>query len=339
MVPSSDFIKKIPKAELHVHLEGTVLPATWKRLVQKHDIQELYSVVEKVDDRYIYKTFNEFLMVFKDILLSFRSAEDFYEITKDYLAGAVKQNIRYCEVMMTPWFVLPQGIEYDDMMWEIDRAANEIEALHDIEMRLILDGPRQFRKEVVKEVFDMAVNDKTGRVIGVGLGGDEENHPAHGYVEEFDYARSHGLKTIAHAGETAGEKSMLETIQHLKVSRIGHCLGIPESSELERLIFENNVTLDLNPWSNVRTNVIGSIEEHPMKIYLDRGYPITLNSDDPGVFGNSQLKEFQTIVDIHKIDKTQLGSISKNAVIGSFMDQAKKTRLLDEIDQFIKDND
>ena len=324
--------RDLPKVELHVHLEGTVDPTFWKSLLKKHQTPEFDLPLAEFEKRFQYASFDQFLEVFRDIIFSFKAADDFYDLTLHYLHNAVTQNIRYCEVMMTPWFVVQRGIDYQEMMAEIDRAAKEVESEHDIEMKLILDGPRNFGKDVVKEVFDMAIQDQTGRVIAVGLGGDEANYPAEDYVEEFEYARAHGLQTIAHAGETAGEQSMLDTINLLKAKRLGHCLGIAKDSELERLIEQEGVTLDLCPWSNVNTRVIGSINEHPMYEYLTRGYPITLNSDDPGMFGNSLMQEYETFNNLYHPSAAQLGTLAKNAVSGSFMSEEKKSKLNREID-------
>lgn len=326
------FILALPKVELHVHLEGTVTPAFWKKLLEKHAESEAVASLASLEQRFRYDSFEHFLHVYRDVIFSFKAADDFYELTRHYLQMAVDQGIRYSEVMMTPWFLVKQGIDFHEMMAEIDRAASEMEAKHPIEMKLIFDGPRNFGKEVVRKVFEMAVSDRTGRVIAVGLGGDEKNYPAPWYREAFDYARAQGLGTIAHAGETAGEQSMLETIQHLKVSRMGHCLGIPQRSELERLIQEREITLDLCPWSNVSTAVIERIEDHPMGDYLAREYPITLNSDDPGMFGNSLLKEYHCLADLHHPSIEQWGRLARHAVQGSFLPGEKKDRLNREID-------
>lgn len=338
-VASQQFIKALPKVELHVHLEGTATPEFWKKLLEKHNSLDPIPSLSELEKRYQFRTFLDFLEVFRDVLFSFRTPGDFYDLTVSFLNDLVKQNVRYCEVMLTPWFVAQRGIDYFELMAEIDRAAKEIEAEAEIEMKLILDGPRNFGPEVVKEVFDMAVADKTGRVIGVGLGGDEKNFPAEWFANEFEFARSHGLNVIAHAGETAGEASMLNAIEKLKVSRIGHCLAIPAKSKLENTIFENNITLDLCPWSNVATRVIDEIGDHPMFDYFSRGYPITLNSDDPGMFGTSITKEYQTMVDLYGLSRQQLAQISKNAVNGSFLENPKKQRLVGEIEGFCQSAD
>lgn len=328
---TAEFIKALPKVELHVHLEGSVTPRFWKQLLDKHQNGKGASTLIELEKRFHFKSFPEFLDLFRDVIYSFKTPEDFYDLTRHFLQSAVEQNIRYCEVMFTPWFVVQQGIDYQDLMSEIDRAAREIEASSATSMKLILDGPRNFGKRAVKEVFEMAVRDQTGRVIGVGLGGDEKNFPAKLYADEFNYAQAEGLATIVHAGETAGEQSMLDAIEYLNPSRLGHCLGIPPASRLEQLILDRKLTLDLCPWSNVSTGVIAQIDHHPMYEYWQRGYPITLNSDDPGMFGTSLTKEYETLAGLYPLSFEQLGVLAMNAVNGSFLSKGKKLILAKEI--------
>ncbi len=330
------FIRLLPKVELHVHLEGSVTPEFWLKLIKKHHPNGPCPTLEELMERFRFPDFQGFLEAFRDIVFSFHAPDDLYDLTRYFLAKAVKQNVKYCEVMFTPWFLVKRGIDFNEMMSEIDRAAKEIENESDIEMKLIFDGPRNFGNEAVREVFTMAMQDKTGRVIGVGIGGDEKTHPARLFPDEFDYARASGLHTIGHAGETDGVESMLDTIQLLKVSRIGHCLGIPESSKLEGIIFENNITLDLCPWSNVATGSIPSIEKHPFPDYLKRGYPITLNSDDPGIFNTNINKEFDIMLELYNLTAEQLAGICANAVSGSFLPDAKKKILSDDIKECVE---
>lgn len=332
----TELIKQLPKAELHVHLEGSVTPAFWKHLLEKHASSGPIPSLEALKNRFHYDSFAAFLEVYRDVVFSFNSPDDFYELTLLYLNNALTHNIRYVEMMMTPWFSVKRGINLAEILAEIDRAAKEIEKKADITLKLIFDGPRNFGRDVVQDVFTMATEDRTGRVIGVGLGGDEKNFPAHLFRDCFAFARAEGFNTIAHAGETAGEASMIDAVELLKVSRLGHCLGIPRQSRLERLILEKEITLDMCPWSNVTTRVIDSISDHPMFDYLQRNYPVTLNTDDPGMFGNTLTKEYETLVECHDVSAEQLAQLCKNSVLGSFLPKDGKSALLAEIEGTLK---
>lgn len=329
---STQFIKFLPKVELHVHLEGSVNPAFMLNLLKQDSNENEHLTLVDVKERFEFKNFVDFIETFKEVIRLIRTPNDIYNLTNHFLDQAAEQNIRYCEVMFTPWFLTNKGMDFFELMAEVDRAAKEREKTAGIEMKLILDGPRNMGKKVVREVFTMAMKDKTGRVIGVGLGGDEQQFPAHLFIEEFEYARASGLKTIAHAGENDGEQSMIDAIQLLKVKRLGHCLGIKKNSELETMIFHNHVTLDLCPWSNVETGAINSIGAHPFCDYLKRGYPVTLNSDDPGFFKTTLNREYQTMFDQFDITLLDLTQVSKNAVSGSFLSSEKKRALYREIE-------
>jgi adenosine deaminase len=330
-----EFILKIPKVELHVHLEGSVTPEFWLDLYIRHSEDNSIPSIDDLRKRFQFGSFNDFISAFRDVIFTFRTPEDFYYLTLNFLNRAADQNIRYCEVMFTPWFLEQRGIDFYEMMSEIDRAAIEIEKKRDVKMKLIFDGPRNFGSKVVKDVFQKALNDKTGRVIGVGLGGDEKNFPALDFIDQFEFARANGLKTIAHAGETDGENSMINAIEKLQVSRIGHCLGITKNSRLEELIQENKITLDLCPLSNVATRVINKISDHPFHDYLKRGYPITINSDDPGFFKTDLVNELLEMNKLKNLSFDEIAKLSQNAVQGSFLTKYNKEKILSEIDKML----
>lgn len=332
--PLQTFILQIPKVELHLHLEGSITPERWAKIAARNHLEVEANFLKQWQGRTAYESFMDFLQTYAYVLSAFRQPEDFFDMTSDLLLALARQNVRYCEVMFTPWFFVRQGVDFAEMMNAIDRGAKNVENRFPVEMKLIFDGPRNFGVDVVREVFEMAIKDTTGRVIGVGLGGDEINFPAPMFVDPFNFARANGLQTIAHAGETAGEASMIETIEHLQVSRIGHCLGIQSHSKLENLILEKEITLELCPWSNVATNVISDIQEHPFAEYLERGFNCTLNSDDPSFFGTNLVKEYETMAKLHQLSKKSIVDLTMNAVKGSFLSLGKKSQLLKEITLF-----
>lgn len=284
--------------------------------------------------RYNYRYFSDFLDTYGDILRSFNSEDDLKQLVKNYLHDAAAQNVRYCEMMFTPWFFEKMGFDFFDLMFAIDEGAKSVEQKCNIQMKLLFDGPRNFGNEVVKEVFDSALKDPTGRVIGVGLGGDEKNFPAKWFKDEFDFAKANGLKLIAHAGETDGEQSMTDAIEYLQVSRLGHGLGVKENSRLESLILKHPITIDACPNSNIATGSLDDIKKHPLKEYLRRGYPVTINSDDPALFKTSLTKEFETAKNILGLNNQELIQLSKNAVSGSFLSNEDKRKLWDELTAF-----
>jgi adenosine deaminase len=335
IISTKNFIRNLPKVELHLHLEGVVTPTLWYKLRQKHSQLKKGETIDHLAKRFKYNSFLDFLETFKDVLDSFKDPSDFYDLTHHLLNSLIKQNTRYCEVMFTPYFATRKGINLQEILQEIKNALVDCQKTADIEMKLIFDGPRNFGNRIVKTVFEQALEDKTGLVIGVGLGGDEANFPARDFIEEFKFAKANGLNLIAHAGETAGEQSMIDSIELLGVSRIGHCLGIRKGSSLEHLIQEMGITLDLCPWSNVATKAIDSIHNHPFLKYQNRGYSLTLNTDDPGFFQTSLNQEFETVQTLYQLTSSQLVQLSKNAVAGSFLPTKSKKDLSVELDNFL----
>lgn len=372
-----EFIQKLPKVELHVHLEGTVTAEFWLSLIQnrsflkrfaanqgsfhktkgvgaKEYFRKLQSLcryyrkhffqfpffspysLNHLAQRYQYRTFEDFLDTYGDILRSFNSVENLKELVKMHLLKSAKQNIRYCEVMITPWFFEKMGFDFFEMMDAMDEGANWVEKRENIQMKLIFDGPRNFGKSVVKEVFEAALKDRTNRVIGVGLGGDEINFPASLFKEEFEFARSHGLNVIAHAGETDGERSMEDAIEVLKAQRLGHGLSIRPNSRLESLICSKNITIEACPLSNIATGCLSEIKQHPLKGYLSRGYQVTLNSDDPALFNTSLNKEFYTAQKVFGLNREALTQLSLNAVNGAFLPRDVKTTMQREVSSFLE---
>ena len=320
--------------ELHLHLEGCVTPEFWLKLIQKHQ-PDTQITLEALESKFAYQSFFDFMATYRDIIFSFQEPEDIYDLTIFAMNQLVQQNVRYCEVMFTPYFLVKRGLPYKEVMEAIDKAAWEIERNHPINMKLIFDGPRNFGSEVVSEVFDMAINDTTGRVIGVGLGGDELNYPAYLFQKEFENARSCGLNLIAHAGETDGEQSMIDTIEKLKVKRIGHGIGIIKNSKLEALIKERNITIDLCPGSNLATGVLTSLEDHPFGAYYQKGYQISLNSDDPGLFKTSLNLEYLKMAELHTLAEKDLIQIVLNGIYGTFLSDEEKNLLSTEVKSYL----
>jgi len=330
-----NFIIEIPKVELHIHLEGCVTPEFWFQLNKKNEqlIEGPLPSIEALQSRFRFQNFQDFIAAFRDVIYSFHTPGDLYDLTCFVIENARQQNIRYLELLFTPWFLVKRGIDFHEMMAEIDRACKEGEEKYGVKVKLLFDGPRNMGPQVVMETFELATQERTGRVIGVGLGGDEVNYPAREFVKEFDFARAHGLRTVAHAGEGGGEKSMLDAIKKLKAERLGHCLGIPKSSKLERLVLEKEIPLELCPNSNVATGTIENLKDHPFETYLNRGYPISLHSDDPGFFQTNLLREYETMAELHKLKPEQLLELSRNAVRASFMSPSEKQTLLCEVNK------
>lgn len=329
MALDQDKLKALPKVELHVHLEGCVDASFWHQLLTRHG-QEAPSL-EELEGRFRFQNFDDFLGTFVSVIKSFKSPEDFSLLTERSLNHLADQGVVYTEMLFTPYYFEESGLNHQEVMQEIDRAAKAVEAARGIEMKMIFDGPRNLGNQVVSKVFDLAAADKTGRVIAVGLGGDEKNFPAYNFINEFAQARANGLLAVCHAGENDGEQSMLDAIELLGASRISHALGILPGSRIEEVIQTQGIALELCPTSNVKTGRIKELKYHPFKHYFESGYQITLNSDDPGFFGSDLLNEFQVIAKEFDFGPAEACQLSKRAVDSSFLPGARKAELTQQI--------
>jgi len=323
----------MPKVELHVHLEGFVDFPFWQEMTQAQGSWSPDKAKE-MEDHFNFVDFNQFLQCFGAVLHSFKGPDDFHRLTLMALEKLRNQGVQYVEMMMTPSFFLSQGIPFSDLMTAIDQAAKEAEGQGGPKMKLLFDGPRNFGVDVVKQNFALALQDPTGRVIGVGLGGDEAHFPARDFQEPFAWAKAEGLKLTCHAGEAAPESSIGEAIELLGAQRIGHGLGIIAKGPVEELIFKHNIGIDLCPHSNLATGVLPNLESHPLLEYLSRGYSISLNSDDPGFFKTHVLKEYQWAYAHQNIRLDHLCEISQRSVEQSFLEPSEKNRLKMDIRQF-----
>ena len=223
--PTLKALIAMPKVELHVHLEGFVDLSFWQEMTEAQG-SWTQDRAQEMKEKFAFQDFGQFLKCFGAVIFSFLNPDDFYRLTHKALSDLQSQGIRYAEVMLSPGFFVDRGIDFHEMMAEINRAASEVERQGGPEMKLIFDGPRNFGLAAVQQNFELAVQDKTNRVIGVGLGGDEANFPARDFQAPFAWAKSHGLKLTCHAGETAPESSIAEAIELLGAQRIGHGLGI-----------------------------------------------------------------------------------------------------------------
>lgn len=328
MTPSSRAqIAALPKAELHVHLEGFMDLTSWRAMTERQGTWTPERQTE-MEAHFAFKTFPFFLKCFGAVIFSFTSPEDFYDLTKKALSDLAAQGVVYAEVMLTPAFFVDRGIDFAEMMGEIDRAAKEEPS---VEMKLIFDGARNFGPEAVAHNFKLAAQDPTGRVIGVGLGGDEANFPARLFKEQFDWARAQGFRATCHAGEAAGEESIIEAVEVLGAERLGHALGIRPGSRAEELILARQLTLDLCPHSNQVTGVCLDLNEHPLPDYLARGYRVTLNSDDPGFFRSDLLTEYAWAQE-RGLSADQLKGLAAQSFQGSFLEPALKQAWLKRLE-------
>ncbi len=328
-------MKQIPKAELHLHLEGAATPRLIKQLAQRH--HKLLPKTLFIDDtRFNWSSFSgenktSFLNTYDLASSVIRTSEDYYDVTYEYLTSAAQEGVIYAEMMASPDHARRQGLSYLGMLEGIARAIDAARE-HGIEGRVITTCVRHFGVEACIAVAEEAVQHPHPYVVGFGMGGDELCFPPAAFARAFWIAHDEaGLACTVHAGEMAGPAFIAEAIKTLPISRIGHGVRAIEDQRLLDLIIEQELTLECCPTSNIVLGIYPSYREHPLLALIEAGVKVTLNSDDPPYFGTTVGHEYAIATAHFGLDEVLLGDITRVAIENSFVDAKMKNRLLEKI--------
>ena len=341
---SRTFIQSLPKAELHLHLEGSVEPGTLAELSRRHntplstdnnryDVRGSGDVLSEDDVRrlYSYKDFNGFMLAFKSVTERLRTPED-YELTTYRLMQKLRQqNIMHAEVYVSVGVILWRGQKFEPIFEGLERGRERGQRDFGISMLWIFDAVRHFGPEAATEVFDLAASLRDRNVVAIGIGGDERRGPAEWYRELYRKAADQGLRLTAHAGETTGPESVWSAL-NIGAERIGHGLSIARDPELMEVLAHKQVPIEICLTSNLRTGVCGSFEEHPLRKFLDEGLMVTLNTDDPAMFQTSLNREYEMAQEEFEFTRDHLRELARNSFEASFLPVEKKLRFLQQVD-------
>jgi adenosine deaminase/aminodeoxyfutalosine deaminase len=295
-----DFAAQLPKAELHLHLEGSVDAETLHELDPATPLEELRAL-------YHYPDFNAFLKTFGAVVTRLARPEDYALVTRRLLERLAAQNVRYAEIIIAAGVVL----------WKKQEFGPIFDAIHDaargspVEVRWILDAVRQFGVEPAWDVARLAAARQDRGVVAIGIGGSEERGPAEWFKEVFAFAKSAGLHLTAHAGESAGPESVWEALI-LGAERIGHGIAAVRDRGLLRHLRERDIPLEIAITSNLVTGVVKRLEDHPMRALYDAGVPIVLNTDDPAMFGCTLTDEYRLAARAFGFSEAELRGIAEN---------------------------
>lgn len=284
---------KLPKVELHVHLEGSIPHEALFGLIQKYGGNPSVPDAAAVARRFEFKSFAQFMEAWSWKNQFLREYEDFTHIAELTAQNMANQNIRYAEMFFSPSLFIRQGLEVQELAHSIRMGLSRIP---EIEISLIADLVRDYGPKSEMTTLKKLNEVKDDGVIGIGIGGSEHEFPPGPFKSLFEEARRIGYRTNAHAGEAKGPESIWGAIRHLHVDRIGHGTRAQEDPKLLDYLQEHRIPLELCPMSNVRTGVVSDIKEHPIREYFERGLIISVNTDDPIMFGTSLDKEYELLV-------------------------------------------
>jgi len=296
----ADFLVELPKAELHLHLEGSIEPETLHELDPSTPVEEFRAL-------YQYADFDAFLKAFGAIGKRLRTPEDYALITRRLLQRLAAQNVRYAEIILAAGVVLWKGQDFAPIFDAVRAAATE----SPVEVRWIFDAVRQFGVEPAQRVAEWAAERQDAGVVALGIGGSEERGPAAWFAEVYAFARGAGLRLVAHAGESMGPESIWAALQ-LGAERIGHGIAAARDEDLMRHLREQNIPLEVCITSNLVTGVVSRLEEHPVRRLYDAGVPIVINTDDPAMFGCTLTGEYQLAARAFGFTEPELRGIAEN---------------------------
>ena len=330
------FIARLPKVELHLHLEGAVRPETLLELAQGKSLlrREVTKwISERRADSFRYGDFKGFLKAFGVVTLLIKTPEDYALITTRLAEWLAAQNVRYAEVILSAGILLWKKQPVDEVFDAVERAAREARARTGVRLQWIFDAVRHFGVEHVREVLRWAIIFQPRGVLGFGIGGDEAAGPAEMFVDIFREAREAGLRLTAHAGEAVGPESIRKAVELLGAERIGHGLTAIQDSNVMALLRDRRIPLEVCPTSNVATGLVPRFEDHPLPRFIDAGLAVTLNSDDPAMFGTSLQEEFVRSSRAFSLSRQQIVQLCENAIRYSFLSDAEKAPLSRELNE------
>jgi adenosine deaminase len=316
------WLDAIPKIELHVHLEGAIPRAALCELIAKYDGARAVPSPAELDARFRYATFREFLnaWVWKNGYL--RQYEDFTWIAEAVARDLARQRIVYAEV-----FCSPPDFEPLETQRLIEAIRRGFARVPEIELALVPDLVRDYGPERgARELHELCEVRALG-VLGIGIGGNEGAHPPQAFAGVYAQAREHGLRTSAHAGEVAGAASIWGALDALHVDRIGHGTHAEEDPALLAVLAERRIPLEMCPLSNVCTGSVASFREHPIRRYFERGLLVTVNTDDPGMFGNSLAQEYLRLSTDFGFTAPEIATLVRNALEASWLTAPQKLEL------------
>ena len=315
-----------PKAELHLHLEGTLEPETIFLLAERNRIPLPYADVSELAARYDFTDLQSFLDLYYANMAVLRSAEDFFEMTDAYLARAAVAGVCHAEVHLDPQAHLARGIALETVMEGVSAALESAGQRHGISTGLIVAMLRDHGAESAMETLDAVLALGTP-VIGIGLDSTEIGIPPSAFLDVFAKARAAGLHVVAHAGEEGPPEYIWEAFELLKVERIDHGVRCMEDEALVSRLADQRIPLTLCPLSNVRLKVVESMSAHPLPEMMRRGLLVTVNSDDPAYFGGYVDDNFTALERAFGLTDEEAATLARNSIAASFLDDARKSSL------------
>ena len=331
------FIRNIPKVELHIHIEGSLEPKLMLEIADRNGSCIKYKTIDEIERAYDFQDLQSFLDVYYEGTAVLQTEQDFYDMTWDYLKKAHNQNVVHAEIFFDPQAHTERGVPFETVITGINRALKDGRQKLGISVYLIMCFLRHLSQKAALKTLDEAVRFKDF-IVGVGLDSTELGNPPSKFKEVFKKARNEGLLPVAHAGEEGPASYIREALDQLNVLRVDHGVRCIEDNNLVKELKERQVPLTICPISNVKLKVFNTLEEHNLKLLLDMGLRITLNSDDPAYFGGYINENFLLSQQSLGATHYDIYQLARNGVKASFLGNIQKQKLLEDINGFVLSN-
>jgi aminodeoxyfutalosine deaminase len=328
------FIAGLPKAELHVHQVGSASPRIVAELAARHPDSAVPTDPAALADYFIFQDFAHFIQVYLSVVDLIRDAEDVRLLTFEVARDMARQNVRYAELTVTPYSSTSRGIPDREFMAAIEDARKAAESELGVILRWCFDIPGEAGLTSAEETARLALDLRPDGLVSFGLGGPEIGVPRPQFKPYFDRARAAGLHSVPHAGETTGPETIWDALRELGAERIGHGTAAVRDPRLLEHLAEHRIPLEVCPTSNIATRAVATLDEHPIRELVAAGVLVTVNSDDPPMFGTDLNTEYAVAARLLELDHHGVAALAKNAVEASFLDAHGKARIAAEIDAY-----
>lgn len=322
---------RIPKAELHIHLEGSLEPELMFALARRNDVSLPYKDEDALRQAYQFNNLQEFLDLYYSGMSVLVTEQDFYDLTWAYLERCQQDNVIHTEVFFDPQAHLERGISFKTQITGIHRALTDGQNKLGISFRIIMSFLRHLTEESAFETLALAMPYRD-LIAGIGLDSSEMGHPPEKFERVFKKCRDLGLRVTAHAGEEGPPDYVWQAINQLKVQRIDHGNRALEDTSLVALITEKELTLTVCPLSNQRLRVVEDLSKHPLLTMMSKGMKVTLNSDDPAYFGGYVNANYHAIIRDLEPSPEQIMQLARNSFTGSWLNEKEKAVALDRVE-------
>jgi len=329
------FIAGLPKAELHVHHVGSASPRIVAELAARHEGETpVPADADALADYFTFTDFAHFIEVYLSVVDLIRDPRDLWTLTYEIARELAAQNVRYAELTLTPYSSVVRGVAAEAYCEAVEDARNRAAADFGVALRWCFDIPGEAGLPAADVTLDVALRQRPDGLVSFGLGGPEIGVPREPFAPHFAQARAAGLHSVPHAGESTGPQTIWDAIRYLGATRIGHGISAARDPELLEYLATHGIGLEVCPTSNVCTRSVASLAEHPLPALVAAGVPVTINSDDPPMFSTTLNNEYAVAGELLGLGAQGVADLARAAVRASFLDEAGKTALLVEIDDY-----